>query len=283
MDWASGLDIPKINAGLEYNLFTCCTEAYGINGSGSKRKTTRILPKILSDAGVSLGTLQNEERCCGDPAGSLGDTKYFTKAVDQNTRLFLERGIKKILTTSPHCYNAFKKYYPELDGCVGIEHYTQLLDRLLLSEKIRPEGKIDKVVTFHDPCYLGRHNGIYDAPRRILKAIPGLTVVEMPNNRENSLCCGGGGGHAWKEDSPLSRLRVQEALTTGAQVIATACPFCTYMLNRGVQAMGQEIQVAELSTLLNQSLGAEENFRDNIDGTKSQSGPAPLHQEVSHD
>lgn len=282
MDWGRGLDIPAFDAGLEYNLFTCCTTAYGINGARPETGTeaARALPAILARAKVSFGTLESEERCCGDPAYRLGDADYFNEAREANTRLFLEKGIKKILATSPHCYTSFKKYYPGLTGHVEIVHYTQLLDRLIRSGKITPNAGPDLVVTYHDPCYLGRHNSVFEPPRRILKAIPGLTIVEMPHNRENSLCCGGGGGHAWRTDGTgLASTRVREALATGAQVMATACPFCTCILDRSVRETGLagRLKVMDLSEILNQSLAS------GMDEPNAQRGYRPQYQEVGHD
>ncbi len=153
--------------------------------------------------------------------------------------------MRKILTTSPHCLNAFKKNYAGLDGIDGIEHYVELLDRLIAEGRLIPAGAIAYTVTYHDPCYLGRHNGIYDAPRRILQSIPGITLVEMSNNRNRSLCCQGGGGGAWNDDLPpqgLGVLRVREAFDTGAGVIATACPYCIRQLNDAVEKLGVKDQ-----------------------------------------
>jgi Fe-S oxidoreductase len=167
--------------------------------------------------------------------------------------------VQKILTTSPHCLNAFKHNYVELKGSVESEHYTELLDRLVAEGRLKPTREVACTATYHDPCYLGRHNGIYEAPRRLLQRIPGLTLIDMASNRENSLCCGGGGGGAWSEVPPQKRLgvmRVEEALRTGAEVIATACPFCIRMLSEAVRELGVEDQIAvrDLAELLWQSV-----------------------------
>jgi len=171
----------------------------------------------------------------------------------------LHGGVEKILTTSPHCLNAFKNNYDELKGSVVNEHYTELLDRLLAEGRLRPTLEVASTVTYHDPCYLGRHNSIYEAPRRVLKSIPGLRLVEMANNRESSLCCGGGGGGAWNDDlaqQGFGVLRIRQALNTGAEVIATACPYCIRMLNDGVRELGvkNQIVVCDLAELLLQSV-----------------------------
>jgi Fe-S oxidoreductase len=259
MEWAEGLGIDAFTSEHEYCLFTCCTTAYDATASQSHKKVAQMLPQLMTSAGVSFGTLAAAESCCGDPAHKLGSARQFSELRDKNSNLFLNNGIRRILTTSPHCLNAFKKHYPALGGSIVSEHYTELLDRLIVEGRLQPVRVIDRTVTFHDPCYLGRHNDIYEAPRRILKSIPGLRLVEMPNNRTKSLCCGGGGGGAWQDhplEEQLSVLRIREAMHTGADVIATACPFCIRMLNEAVNAIGVEnrIVVQDLTQLLWQAV-----------------------------
>ncbi|MCP4688409.1 MAG: (Fe-S)-binding protein, partial [Desulfobacterales bacterium] len=269
VEWAEGLDIPEFARGHEYCLFTCCTTAYDPGAA----KAGRALPQLLREAAVSFGSLGAGESCCGDPARALGAGDLFAELSQRNAALFLRAGVGKIVTTSPHCLDAFKKDYPDLKGRVDCEHYTELLARLIEEGRLTPTRGIDQgidqetdretdcVVTFHDPCYLGRHNGVYDAPRRVLQSIPGLTLVEMFNAREGSACCGGGGGGAWR-DAPSSRgeslaaARVQEAMSAGAGVIATACPYCIRILNQAVAEMGvgDRIVVRDLAELLWQSV-----------------------------
>ena len=255
LEWAGDLDIPAFTPEHEYCLFTCCTTAYDPSNS----KAGRALPQLLEYAGISFGTLGTEESCCGDQAHKLGAGEIFSELARQNTELFLHGGVEKILTTSPHCLNAFKNNYAELKGSVLNEHYTELLDRLLAKGRLRPTVEVASTVTYHDPCYLGRHNSIYEAPRRVLQSIPGLRLVEMANNRESSLCCGGGGGGAWNDDlaqQGFGVLRIRQALNTGAEVIATACPYCIRMLNDGVRELGvkNQIVVHDLAELLLQSV-----------------------------
>jgi Fe-S oxidoreductase len=214
---------------------------------------------LLEYAGIAFGTLGAEESCCGDPAHKLGAGELFSELVLKNTDLFLRAGVQKILTTSPHCLNSFRHNYAGLPASVAIEHYTQLLNRLVTAGRLRPALDVNATVTHHDPCYLGRHQGIYEAPRRVLQSIPGLTLIEMASNRENSLCCGGGGGGAWSTAAggqQLGRLRIEEALGTGAGVIATACPYCIRLLNDAVRALGvgDRIAVRDLAELLWQSV-----------------------------
>ena len=277
LEWTGDLKLPAYTPETEYCLFTCCTTAYD---SGS-REAGRALPQLLNKAGVSFGTLGIGESCCGDPANKIGADKTFTALAHQNTELFMDAGVKKVLTTSPHCLNAFKKNYPGLKGTVAVEHTTELLSRLLADGRLKPAQAIDRTVTYHDPCYLGRHNGIYEAPRRILQSIPGITLVEMPSNRENSLCCGGGGGGAWSEAPPGQRLdvlRVQEALGSGAEVIATACPYCLRMLKDAVKELRVESQIAvhDLAELLWQSVAGE------ADSNTTEHVYASADQEVAH-
>ena len=255
LEWAGDLDIPGFTPEQEYCLFTCCTTAY----DPSNREAGLALPQLLEYAGISFGTLGTEENCCGDQAHKIGAADTFSELALNNSELFLRTGVQKILTTSPHCLNAFKNNYDELKGSVTIEHYSELLDSLVAEGRLRPAQEAASTVTYHDPCYLGRHNGIYDAPRRVLQSIPGLELVEMVNNREGSLCCGGGGGGAWNDYSPsegFGVLRVREALSTGAEMIATTCPYCIRMLNDGVRKLGVENQIVvrDLAELLLQSV-----------------------------
>ncbi|MGD9042474.1 MAG: heterodisulfide reductase-related iron-sulfur binding cluster [Desulfobacterales bacterium] len=255
MEWSRNLNMPNFKPDHDYCLFACCTTAY----DPSNTEAGRALPLLLDRAGVSFGTLGTAESCCGDPAHKIGASDLFSQLALKNSDLFLRSGVQKILTTSPHCLNAFKHNYVELKGSVESEHYTELLDRLVAEGRLKPTREVACTATYHDPCYLGRHNGIYEAPRRLLQRIPGLTLIDMASNRENSLCCGGGGGGAWSEVPPQKRLgvmRVEEALRTGAEVIATACPFCIRMLSEAVRELGVEDQIAvrDLAELLWQSV-----------------------------
>ncbi len=268
MEWSRNLNIPDFKPDHDYCLFTCCTTAY----DPSNTEAGRALPQLLDRVGVSFGTLGTAENCCGDPAHKIGARDLFSRLALKNSDLFLKAGVQKILTTSPHCLNAFKHNYVELKGAVESEHYTELLHRLVAEGRLKPILEVACTATYHDPCYLGRHNGIYEAPRRLLQSIPGLTLIEMASNRENSLCCGGGGGGAWNEVPPQQRLgvlRVEEALSTGAGVIATACPYCIRMLSEAVREIGVEDQIVvrDLAELLLQSvmMRDEANMTERVD------------------
>lgn len=265
LKWAEKLNLRMFTSEHEYCLFTCCTTAY----DPSNRKAGRALPQLMEYAGVSFGTLGTEENCCGDPAHQIGAGDIVSELIHKNSELFFRAGVQKILTSSPHCLNAFRNNYVDLKGSVTSEHYTELLDRLVRQGRLSPVIKVAGTVTYHDPCYLGRHNGIYEAPRRILQSIPGLTLIEMASNRESSLCCGGGGGTAWS-DTPCNQrlgvLRIEEALGTGAEVIATACPYCIRMLTEAARELGVEDQIAiqDVAELLLQSV----MMRDKADTTE---------------
>lgn len=275
LQWAGDLEIPAFTPEQRYCLFTCCTTAY----DQSNREAGRALAQLLQYAGVSFGTLGTAESCCGDQVHKMGAAEIFSELAHKNTELFLGAGVQKIVTTSPHCLNAFKNNYARLKGSVGSEHYTELLDRLVGEGRLSPLLEVASTVTFHDPCYLGRHNGIYEAPRRLLQSIPGLKLVEMANHRESSWCCGGGGGGAWRDEPSQQRLavpRVREALDTGAEVIATGCPYCIRMLDGAVRKLGvgDRIVVRDVAELLVQSvvMTDEATMREGLDSGFDQEG-----------
>ena len=215
------------------------------------------LAALLLKGGVDMGIIGTEESCCGDQPHKCGDFKAYELLSGSNAALFAKRGVRKIIASSPHCMNSFSKLY---DPSFGSEHYAQTFDRLIADGRLKPAREVSRKVAYHDPCYLGRHNGIYEEPRRVLQSIPGLEYIELPRSRENSLCCGGGGGGIWSEvpaDERFSVSRVEEALDSGAEVIATACPFCTIMLEDGIKAKGLDdrIAVMDIAELLFESAG----------------------------
>jgi Fe-S oxidoreductase len=258
LDWAKGANLPVYSKEHEYCLFVCCTTAYDSSAAKGSQKAGLALLRLLAAGGVSYGTLGTKESCCGDLADKIGAADAASGLIKKNTEMFLEAGVAKIITLSPHCLNTFQKNYAGLQDIANL-HYTQLLDELIQEGSLRPVNRLDLKVTYHDPCYLGRHAGIYDAPRRILEAIPGATLIEMQNNRERSFCCGGGGGGPWKNSAAndsLGEIRIKEAMGTGAQVIATACPYCIRMLNAAIAQMGvgNQIIVRDVAELLLQAV-----------------------------
>ncbi|MDI6852709.1 MAG: heterodisulfide reductase-related iron-sulfur binding cluster [Deltaproteobacteria bacterium] len=258
LDWAKGASLPTYTKEHEYCLFTCCAMAYDTdNGKGSQNAGLALL-RLLEHAGVSYGTLGTRENCCGDLAEKIGAAEVAADLARKNTQLFLEAGVSKILTLSPHCLNSFQRTYEGLKN-VAVVHSSELLSELVQKGSIRPVHRLDLKVTYHDPCYLGRHSAVYEAPRRILESNPGVTLIEMQNSRERSFCCGGGSGGPWKNGAGkenLAGIRIKEAIGTGAEVIATACPYCIRMLNESITRMnaGDRLKVLDISELLLQSV-----------------------------
>ncbi|GAH06995.1 unnamed protein product, partial [marine sediment metagenome] len=192
-DWAERLPVKPFAEGMELLYFSGCFPAYDARA----RKVAQATAGILEKAGVDFGILGYQEVCCGESVRKAGNEKLFQSLAQHNIGAFDENGVRRILTTSPHCYHTFKNEYPEFGRDFEIIHYTQYFARLIAEERIKFNKKLNKKVTYHDPCYLGRHNNIYDEPRQILRSIPGLELVEMPDSRQKSLCCGGGGGGIW--------------------------------------------------------------------------------------
>lgn len=259
LDWLKNIEIPTFSAENDYCLFTCCTTAYDNSPTSGSQKAGQALVNLLKIADISFGSFGKNELCCGDIANKTGAKEIASELVEKNTNQFLEAGVQKIVTTSPHCLNAFKKDYPDLNDTIKKEHYVELLSKLISDDRLKPQKELNCKVTYHDPCYLGRYNSIYEEPRQILKSIPGLELVEMKNNRERSLCCGGGGSGAFKNQArgeSLGELRINQALDEGVNIIATACPYCIRMLNEAIQKMGvqKKIAVNDVAELLIQSV-----------------------------
>lgn len=249
--WQDGLDIPAFSEDTEYLLYVCCTSCYDTRS----QKIAKSVVKMLKQAGVSFGVLTADEKCCGESIRKLGDEALFTKLAESNIKLFNEKGVKKIITTSPHCLFAFKKDYPELGGNFEAMHYTELLADLLKEGKLTIPGEVAKKVTFHDPCYLGRHNEVFDAPRELLQAVAGAELVELERNKNKSLCCAGGGGRVWAETpfgERFGELRITDAVDKKADILVTACPYCITMLEDACAGLekGDVLQVMELSEFL---------------------------------
>jgi Fe-S oxidoreductase len=244
-DWARGLDIRRFEPTDEALYYVGCTASY----DARMRKVARAIAATLQAAGVAFGTLGDDEPCCGDPARSLGQLEYMHVLVERATRQFQDAGVTRLVTTSPHCFDMFHRHYADLES----QHYTQYLAGLLAQGRLRLEHPVELTATFHDPCYLGRHNGEYDAPRALLAAIPGLRLIEMDASRAEALCCGGGGGRMW-QDTPAGErfadLRARQAEQTGAQVLVTACPHCISCLEDAARSTGLKVMdVAELVRL----------------------------------
>jgi Fe-S oxidoreductase len=225
LDWAKGLDVRPFTRDSDLLYFPGCIPAYDSNVSGVARATAGILQK----AGINYGVLGTAENCCGESIRKAGNTSLFEQLARSNIDTFNDSGVTEIVVSSPHCYTTFKDEYPELGGNFKVSHSTQYLARLLDEGKIKLTRKLDKKVVYHDPCYLGRHQGIYDEPRQVLSRIPGVELMDEVDSRENSLCCGGGGGRIWmetKKGERFSDILVAQAIEQGADILATACPYC---------------------------------------------------------
>jgi len=254
--WAEGLDIKfsSKNNKVDVLYFVGCTSSYDPQG----QKIAKNLSKILKKAGVNFGILE-KETSSGSEALRMGETGIFVRQSEANMRMFEEAGIKHIVTGDPHDYYSFSKDYSKTDG-LKIQHYTQFFNELLEHGKLKFSAKFNKKVTYHDPCYLGRHSGIFEEPRKLIKQIPGVTLVEIENNREDSNCCGMGGGRMWMEppkkgfvtSQTIAEKRVQQALDTEAEILVTACPFCNITLNDTVKSMkkGDYIKIMDITELI---------------------------------
>ena len=247
-EWAEGLKLKHFSEGANLLYYVGCTPAY----DPRIQEVARAIVKSLNTAGVDFGTLGNEESCCGDPAHALGERGLFELLVEDNKALFDKYGVEHMVTTSPHCYNSFKNKY----GKTGFEvqHYTQYIAGLIDRGKLTLSKKIGKTITYHDPCFLGKQNNVYDEPRKIIENIPGAKFVELDRSRERSLCCEGGGGRMWI-DIPGERLaetRVRDAVDIGAEILATACPFCLSTLEDAVLTTGYEgsIKITDIIELV---------------------------------
>lgn len=224
-DWAEGLSVKPFSEGMEILYFPGCYLCY----DPRLKKVAKATANILHRAGVDFGILGSKENCCGESIRKTGDEELFKRLARENIKTFIDNGVKKILVSSPHCYHTFKNEYPEFKVNFEVVHISQYLFELINEGRLKLTGEYGKKVTYHDPCYLGRHNGIYDEPRNVLNKIPGLELVEMPDSLENSLCCGGGGGRIWMETPKgerFSDLRLAQAVGVGAEVLATSCPYC---------------------------------------------------------
>jgi Fe-S oxidoreductase len=224
-NWAEGLSVKAFTEGMEILYFPGCYLSY----DPRLKKVAAATASILNRAGIDFGILGSKESCCGESIRKTGDEELFKRLARENIKNFVENGVKKILVSSPHCYHTFKNEYPEFMVNFEVVHISQYVFELINEGRLELTKEYGKKVTYHDPCYLGRHNGIYDEPREVLKKIPGLALDEMPDSRVDSLCCGGGGGRIWMETPKgerFSDLRLEQAVGVGAEVLVTSCPYC---------------------------------------------------------
>ena len=224
-DWAKGLSLKPFSEGMDILYFVGCYLSY----DPRMKKVAVATTEILRKAGVDFGILGTRESCCGESIRKTGGEEVFKTLARENIKTFIDHGVKKVLVSSPHCYETFKNEYPEFMVNFEVVHISQFLAELIRDGRLELTGEYGKKVTYHDPCYLGRHNDIYDEPREVLNAVPGLELLEMSDCREDALCCGGGGGGVWMEtpkDERFSNLRLKQARAAGAEVLVTSCPYC---------------------------------------------------------
>jgi Fe-S oxidoreductase/nitrate reductase gamma subunit len=254
--WAQGLDVPVLKPGteVEYLYWVGCSASY----DRRNQAIARSVVKILKAAGVSFAVMQ-EERCHGEVARRLGEEYLYQTLQQENVEALKRYRFRKVITHCPHCFNTIKHEFPQFGGSYEVVHHSQLIEELLASGRVRPRKPLDKTLAFHDSCYLGRYNGITEAPRNVAKAVPGLRLVELPRNRDRGLCCGGGGGHMWmevKSEKRVNILRVEEALAAKVDMVATGCPFCLAMvdLGRKVKEAEERLHVKDVAELVAESL-----------------------------
>ena len=257
-DWADGLNIPTMaeKPDAEVLFWVGCTAALEQRSQG----IARSMAKVLKAAKVDFAILGEEETCTGDPARRMGNEYLYQVLAQQNIETLNSYNVKKVVTICPHCFNTMRNEYPQFGGNYEVLHYSQFVDELIQQGRVKPVKMMDITVAYHDSCYLGRHNGVYDEPRNVARAIPGLKLVEMePRCRQRGFCCGAGGGHMWIEESQgerINHVRTDHFLETNADTVAVSCPFCLQMMTEGIQAKGVdgEKQTRDVLEILADSL-----------------------------
>ncbi len=224
-DWAKDLSVKPFTDDMEVLYFVGCYLSY----DPRMKKVAAATANILQKAGVEFGILGDKESCCGESIRKIGSEQVFKDLAKANIKTFIDKGVKRIIVSSPHCYHTFKNEYPEFMVHFEVVHMSQYIMELINDGRLELKGDLRSIVTWHDPCYLGRHNGIYDEPREILNKISGLKLIEMEGHGKKSLCCGGGGGRIWMDtpqEERFSDIRLKQANEVGAKILATACPYC---------------------------------------------------------
>jgi Fe-S oxidoreductase len=253
--WAEGLSVPTFTEGMEFLYFPGCYLCY----DPRLKKVARATATILNQAGVDYGILGEKENCCGESIRKTGEEELFKRLARENIKTFIDNGVKKILVSSPHCLQTFKNEYPDFMVNFEIIHVSQFLFGLIQEGKLELTKAYGKKVAYHDPCYLGRHNGVFDEPRGALKKVPGLELLEMADARRDSLCCGGGGGRIWMETQKgerFSELRLEQALTAGAEILTTACPYCIAMFedSRLTLDITERIEIKDITEIIQEAI-----------------------------
>ena len=257
IDWTDGLNVKTINEARDAEVILWV----GCGGALIERnqKVTRSIAQLLQKANVNFAILGREEKCTGDPARRIGNEFLFEMLAKENTEKLNKYGVKKIITSCPHCFNTFRNEYPQYGGNYEVFHHSEYLATLVEQGKLKPSDKLDKKITFHDPCYLGRHNEVYDAPRQLVQISAKRGLTEVTQSRNNSFCCGGGGGMSFVDEPKEKRVnqeRARQLLDTGADIVAVGCPFCTTMLEDGINARkgDRDVKVMDVAEILLQTM-----------------------------
>jgi Fe-S oxidoreductase len=255
--WADGLDVRVIGDGErapEYLYWVGCAGSF----DDRAKAISRAVALLLQRAQVSFAILGPRELCTGDPARRIGNEYLFQTLAERNVETLDQAGVTKVIANCPHCFNTLRNEYPDYGGRYEVVHHSQLLGRLIDEGRLAPSARVPARVTYHDPCYLGRHNDVYRDPREALSAVPGVELVEMPRHAERALCCGAGGSRMWMEErigKRISAERMDEAVSTGADAVGVACPYCLIMLDDGSKARGDGADVVDIAQLIARSLG----------------------------
>ena len=256
-DWARGLDVRILAEGdraPEVLYWVGCAGSF----DDRAKAISRAVASLLTRAGVDVAILGPRELCTGDPARRMGNEYLFQTLAERNVETLNGVGARTVLTNCPHCFNTLRNEYPDHGGRYEVVHHSTFLARLVEEGRLRPTEEVRALVAYHDPCYLGRHNGVYDEPRRVLDAIPGLDRVELPRHRERGFCCGAGGARMWMEEPigrRVNRERMDEVASTRASALGVACPYCLVMLDDGAKDRGDEVEVVDLAQLLARAVG----------------------------
>ena len=262
VDWVEELDVPILSEmqgeEIDYLFFVGCIRSY----DDRNKKVSKAMARILNHLGIKFAILGMEEGCCGDPARRVGNEYLYQTLAQTNIETFNRYKISKILTTCPHCYNTIKNEYPQLGFSCDVKHHAEFLSELIGSGHLKPDRAIPKKLTYHDPCYLGRYNGIYKAPREVLHAIPSLDIREMKRSGKESFCCGAGGGWMWMDEKIGKRINIQrleDALAIDPDWITTACPFCVTMFDDAIKSKDKEesLQIWDIAEIVEQALAID--------------------------
>jgi Fe-S oxidoreductase len=292
-DWASKLEGIEIIDGsdpleAEYLYWVGCAGSF----DDKNKKVSQAMARLLQRAGVSFAILGPSEMCTGDPARRSGNEYIFQMLAMQNIETFEGMGVKKIITQCPHCFNTLANEYPQLGGTYEVVHHSQFLEFLIETGKLDlSEARLDERIVYHDSCYLGRHNDVYLAPRKVIGSLSGIDIVEAPRNGTKGMCCGAGGARMWMEEHTGKQVNVersQELIATGASRIATACPFCYIMIDDGVKGEGlddDDVKVADIAMHLLEALERGESgepvavgARHEREATEDEGGATPVEE-----